>query len=518
MENFKIFLKRLSVIFLFFIGNGIFICPAQAADPVLYFSDIASGPKSGNSDASGARTPGLDGAIVTIWGVNLGASQGNSRVVCNSADAASYYSWGNATQPANLYSYYRMQMISFQVNHLAQDGLGEIYVMDGGIQSNSLPFTVRSGNIFFVKATGDDNGGDGSWSQPWSTINKAVTTIASGDITYICDSVNQITEIDASACVNLTTDGETGRPKSLIVYPNATSRVGNEILERAFFVWNESKDGYSTHWVLSKFTVTTGQLGLPAQTGFRIIGNYVTAPNGDGMDGAIDCVGNDIFVLGNECTNVGRAACDKLYHTIYVKGVRQDSGPRAPTESRRDVGWNYVHDNLSNRGINIYSEQDSSAFIEQHRIHDNVILNQRGDGIMLGYYVIGDNWIYNNLLINAGLGLSGRIHRITVAFISIPDTNSSIRRMLIATTTHCMVVDFPGRHSQRRQVIFSSHRRHSSDRALFNSAIISYIRQASHIWRRNLQSCHQLIILTAGSVPVLRLVGIQVHSMQILNL
>jgi hypothetical protein len=37
-----------------------------------------------------------------------------------------------------------------------------------------------------------------------------------------------------------------------------------------------------------------------------------------------------------------------------------------------------------------------------------VIVNQRGDGIMLGYllgyYVIGSNWVYNNLVINAGLG------------------------------------------------------------------------------------------------------------------
>ena len=58
----------------------------------------------------------------------------------------------------------------------------------------------------------------------------------------------------------------------------------------------------------------------------------------------------------------------------------------------------------SNRAINIYSEQEYSAYIQQHRVHDNVIVNQRGDGIMLGYYVTGDNWLYNNLIVNAGLG------------------------------------------------------------------------------------------------------------------
>ena len=180
--------------------------------------------------------------------------------------------------------------------------------------------------------------------------------------------------------------------------------MGNASLERAFWVWNGDTGGYSTHWVIAKFTITTGQVGAPAQTGFRVIGNYVTAPQGDGMDGAIDVVGNNVYILGNELENVGSANSSKLYHAIYVKGVRQDSPPRAPTESNREVAWNYVHDGLSNRAINIYSEQEYSAYIQQHRVHDNVIVNQRGDGIMIGYYVIGDNWLYNNLIVNAGLG------------------------------------------------------------------------------------------------------------------
>lgn len=99
-----------------------------------------------------------------------------------------------------------------------------------------------------------------------------------------------------------------------------------------------------------------------------------------------------------------RLSRPKLYHAIYISGARQDAGPRAPTESGREVAWNYVHDGLSNRAINVYSEQEYSAYIQQHRIHDNVIINQRGDGIMIGYYVTGENWIYNNLVVNAGKG------------------------------------------------------------------------------------------------------------------
>jgi len=377
---------------------------AVGTDPVLYFSDITSGPNSGNSDTSGGRS-GLDGAIVTVWGRNLGDMQAGSQVYANDVEAVSYYSWGNATAPSDLYIYHQMQMISFQISHLAQDGLGTIYIIVNGKQSNSLPFTVRTGNIYFAKTSGNDDSGDGSWSKPWRTIPKTADSLALGDIAYIGDGVDQTTETGFGAAVNLGSDGTESHPKALIVYPGAVSYVGNATLDRAFHVWNVDTGSYSIHWVISRFIMTTASVSVTAQDGFRVIGNYMTAPNGNGMDGAFGGVnGSDIYLLGNELENIGSADCSKLYHSIYISGVRQDTAPRAPTESNREVAWNYIHDNLSNRAINIYSEQEYSAYIQQHRIHDNVIVNQRGDGIMLGYYVTGDNWVYNNLIVNAGLG------------------------------------------------------------------------------------------------------------------
>jgi hypothetical protein len=373
---------------------------AQPDAPVLYFSDIISGPKTGNTDTSRGQTAGQDGAIVTVWGRHLDSA----RVYCNGAEAAYYYLRGNATQPADLYTFHRMQMISFQVSHQAQDGAGTIYATVGGRRSNDLPFTVRPGNIYFVWTSGNDTTGSGTWTAPWQTIMKAVDTLEPGAIAYVGDGVNQTTETDAGAAVNLRTDGLTTAPKALVVYPGATSRIGNATIQRAFYCYNWDRDAFSPHWVIAKFHLTTAEIGAPVFTGYRVIGNYITAPRGDGMDGAINAESNNIFVLGNELNDVGSSSCSKLYHAIYVKGVRRDDPPRAPTESNREIAWNYVHDCLANRAINIYSEQLNAAFIERHSVHDNVIVNQRGDGIMLGYYVVGDNWIYNNLVIRAGLG------------------------------------------------------------------------------------------------------------------
>ncbi len=380
------------------------VSTAVAGDPLLYFSDITSGPKSGNSDTSVGRS-GLDGAIVTLWGRNLGGAQGSSKAYVNGVEAASIYTWGNATTTADLFTYHQMQMISIQVSRFAQDGLGSIYVVVNGRQSNLLPFTLRAGNIYFSTISGNDDAGDGSWSNPWRTIPKAADSLAPGDIAYIGNGVDQLTETNYGAAVNLGRDGTESHPIALIVYPGAISNVGNPTLERAFHVWNMDTGSNSAYWVISRFNMTTASVGLTAQGGFRVVGNYVTAPNGNGMDGALGGVnGNDIFILGNELENIGSANCSKLYHSIYITGARQDNPPRAPTESNREVAWNYVHDNLSNRSINIYSEQEYSAYIQQNRVHDNVIVNQRGDGILLGYNVTGDNWVYSNLIINAGLG------------------------------------------------------------------------------------------------------------------
>src|SRR5215470_3222809 len=46
------------------------------AAPVLYFTDLAGGPRSGNGDTSKGQSAKQNGALVTVWGANLGTSRG----------------------------------------------------------------------------------------------------------------------------------------------------------------------------------------------------------------------------------------------------------------------------------------------------------------------------------------------------------------------------------------------------------------------------------------------------------
>ncbi|MEO8055024.1 MAG: PKD domain-containing protein, partial [Acidobacteriota bacterium] len=385
------------------IGLGALLSPAPSAaqSPVLYFSDLASGPATGNTDSSGGRVVGRDGVFVTVWGRNFGASP---RVSCGGVEAASILSAGDARSPADLTGSHRMQMLVFQIAASARPGAGEITVTTGGLTSNPLPFTVRPGNIRFARTSGDDATGDGTWTRPWRTIPKAVASLAPGDVAYVGDGVDQTAVTDFDAAVVLGAPGEPGRPKALVAYPGARSRVGSTTTPRAFHSFDPERSEPPTHWTIAKFELTTREIGVTAETGFRVVGNFVTAPNGDGLDGAIGVLGSGVAVLGNELSGVGAPLCGKLYHAIYASGVRLDAAPRAPAEADREIGWNYIHDGRSNRAINVYSEQPNSAFISGHRIHDNVIVDQHGDGILLGYYVTGENWIVNNLIVRAGLG------------------------------------------------------------------------------------------------------------------
>ena len=106
--NKKFIILFFAVFVLIFASN---LVSAQA--PVLFFSDLESGPKTGNSDTSLGQTINENGAIVNIWGKNLGSSQGSSKAYCNGAEANYVYYWGNANAPANLYASHGMQKISF---------------------------------------------------------------------------------------------------------------------------------------------------------------------------------------------------------------------------------------------------------------------------------------------------------------------------------------------------------------------------------------------------------------------
>jgi hypothetical protein len=207
---------------------------AWAVPPHIAFLDLISGPATGNGDTSRGQTAKVNGTIVTLWGTNLGSSQGSSTItVCGLAPSAVYY-WGNATPPAcgpaNLYNgYQKLQCVIFQIARTTPSGANNVVVTVGGQASASTTFTVRPGTILFAATSGGD------FTSMQAGLNWIDSNSASGgDILYVKSGLSA-------------TGG--------VTYPGAEVQVGDST--RDGFVLSFSGSGPRITY--SKFKVYGGQ-------------------------------------------------------------------------------------------------------------------------------------------------------------------------------------------------------------------------------------------------------------------
>ena len=403
-----------------------------AAAPALNFSDLVNGPKSGLNDGLG------QGAIVTIWGNNLGSSQGSSKVYFKdsagvSREAAHVYYWKNADGqlpggPSDLYTYHKMQEIAFSIPSAVADGAGKIFAEVNGIKSSELDFYARSnGKIYFVKGTGNNSTGNGSWSNPWATFgykqtwptinDGASTKMFAGDIAYGYD----VTE---SGGVGIrVTDGTNNNQIAIVSYPGHPINVNGSMSP-----WNIADR--PTYWVFSKISVTTLSSGIAPLAFGRAIGNKVWDGSAEGNSPGVDCAegsssaiggggdqeGSKIF--GNYIHDFGCYNTSNQHHTTYFS-VRNHGSDIEPFE----MGWNYLRDNQARGGIHFYDEHDCWGYTGTLKIHNNIVKNQVGAGFNIGSacndgrLLTGDFDIYNNIFIETGqLGLNnGNINTIILS-------------------------------------------------------------------------------------------------------
>lgn len=400
------------------------------ATPVLNFSDITSGPKTGNTDGEGS------GAIVTIWGNNLGSTKGASKVYIGDVEATKIYYWKDADGqlpggPADLKTYHKMQEIAFAVPATAVDGANTIKVIVGGVDSNTLPFTVRSGNIYFVKSTGNDSTGNGSWASPWATLANVMNggngKLTAGDIVYSA-GVGTTSEISLGVGGGLV--GTESNPFSFISYPNTRSVF--DVNQAAYAIRNYNGHSHFLNFSKLTFINPTQAIGLTEK--MRVIGNTVTNPTlPGGYSGWLggnctastenptgdpaNCGGAKIY--GNEIYNYGRSdgTTYSFHHLIYISN--RSGNVAVPYE----IAWNNHHDNPIYQGIHIYDMTPCGGWSGTFKIHHNVVKNQGGGSINInnGCPELFNAEIHDNLLItdtdyNApGSGAPGVAIRVGVA-------------------------------------------------------------------------------------------------------
>lgn len=358
--------------------------------PVIFFADLESGPNTGGQNNLGA--------FITLYGEGFGAMREDSIVTIGSHEVAHYVSWGENNAAAR-----SLDMIVVQPG--SQISTGSIVVTVGGRPSNPLPFTVRSGQIYFVipDAPNADDANPGTYTAPFKTLYRPRQVMEAGDIVYIRGgnfgtADPQHLGWDAVLFVFPETDanGTNERPIAYIGYPGEPPVLGGDPpMRRGILV-----DGAINHYIFAnlRFTHHAGMLELSGN-GHRIIGNYSV----DGIfsnSGVIGISGNSAHyaIYGNFMRNNGEPGEKLNGSAFYLQGFG--------TNADIDFGWNQIQEQRGARAIQLYGHDDGDR-IENIRIHDNLLTGSELNNITLGgsdgnTEVLGTIYVYNNLIVGSG--------------------------------------------------------------------------------------------------------------------
>jgi len=352
------------------------------AAPRVFYTDLVSGPKSGGQNNAGA--------FVTIYGRNFGAARGTSTVTAGGGPAGAYPVWTDTK-------------IAIQLGAAAVTG--NIVVTTPAGASNGAPFTVRAGHIYFVSTNGNDRN-SGKYNSPWQTLMQARGAMQPGDITYVTNGVAQTTD-DGSGwqtSLLLRGGGTAAAPMAFVVYPGATAAIGSVTGPPSGIRTSPQGANSPNYWVFAGFTLR-GQIAAMAlwgSTGWRIVENDLSCPNGDGSEACMDTVeSSSMAFYGNNVHDAGTATASALYHGVYF----------GTDSNHLDIGWNTIAHVHGCRGIQIHSTPQSGEPASGQNqydisIHDNTIHDTQCDGIIVDTIdpSKGPISIYNNVIYNAGEG------------------------------------------------------------------------------------------------------------------
>jgi hypothetical protein len=372
---------------------------AQTPSPQVFFTDLDSGPNSGGESVSGSS-----GAYVTIYGDFFGTSQGTSTVTWNGLNclrvvgpSGTYTGWGT--------SYFWYQKIVVQLGAGCTPGTGNFVVtVNGNASTNIIPFTVRSGNLFFVSTNGSDSN-NGSFASPFATIPHCKTAMKAGDTCYIEDGVKATTVDDFTAALQVQTGGTAGNPIAFVAYPGATATLGSSSVSYGMRV---PDIGVSPNYVTvaGLFFATSNHALFPMNsTNWRIIGNNFQCPTANGQDGCFTTAKmTQLKFFANETTNTGVVASSKQQHAVYF----------STDTNHVEVAWNYIHDNRSCRAMQFHSSplngggpSDPTGHNQfDLSVHDNLIHDDPCDGINFATVDPSQGRVeaYNNVIYHVGLG------------------------------------------------------------------------------------------------------------------
>jgi len=288
-----------------------FLCSATSGQnggsgPVLFYSDLDSGPATGGED-------GKDGAFLCVYGENFGAVRGASALAVGGTVVAAYKLWFDPGAPYKPGHYAKA---CGQISHATPAGANVIQLTTLHGSSNTLPFIVRPGKIYFVVVNGQDKTGNGSSRSPWRTINRCRDAMNPGDICCVGDGVTVTAVEPYRESLLLSSSGEAGLPKAIVGYPGGKVTIDNSANPeaRSAVLNRKPRGGSSSYWTLAGLTLNSNQVALQLLpgAGFRIVDNDLmcsgagcNAPTGGVIAGAGMAEFSDVKFYGNRIHDIG---------------------------------------------------------------------------------------------------------------------------------------------------------------------------------------------------------------------
>jgi len=344
---------------------------AQAIKPSIFFTDLVSAPNSGGQQNLGA--------FVTVVGRDFGSSRGSSTVTVGGGAVAAYPLWSSTK-------------IIVQLGPKAVTG--PLVVNVAGSTSNSINFTVRTGRIFFVSTAGSDAAA-GTFSAPFATLRKAISTVAAGDVVYAMTGVQQTSADAYNSALTVSKAGTSALPITLAAYPNAKVTVGNA--SGATYGIRVKPGTAAGNWIISGLLLRgyVSGVAITNSSNWRLVGNDIYCPNGYGTGACLSAEGaSGLKLLGNAVHDAGSSTATDLK---FFQGVN------IGTSNSVDVGWNEIARVRGCRGIQFYSDTGTQHGLS---VHDNYIHDVRCDGINFSTVdaSLGTVQAYNNVIARAGTG------------------------------------------------------------------------------------------------------------------
>jgi hypothetical protein len=387
MKRFQRIFYQVAMVLLLCAGS------AFAQGPAIFFTDLESGPKIGGQNNKGV--------FVTIYGTHFGATQGASTVTVGGGSVDNCPVWGAP------WLWYQKTVCQLGSNV----STGNIVATVNGQASNPLPFTVRSGNIYFVATTGNDSN-DGSFAHPFLTISAGKNATSAGDTVYVRGGLYVGFDDGYGRALYLGNHaGTAGNPIVLSGYPGETAVFDMNCCQEGIGTWTDLHP--SRYWTIANMLLEhtgTETIGIGnTQLAFRLIGNISrnTYKSAFALQGAgtFQIQGNDIYNMSYSCLfpNI----CSKGY-AIYMGGYGVQDGI--------DVGWNKIHNELPgnsrSKGVQFYGHINGDR-IRNIKVHDNILANLCMNAIVMGGTDAPDGhgiffgssetqYVYNNLFIHNG--------------------------------------------------------------------------------------------------------------------